>query len=302
MIKAVIDTGTNSTRLLVARVDGKKKYEELTRITTITRLGEGIADKKEILPHALRRTLEVISSYIEIAKKQGAEKIDIFGTQVLREAKNRNEVIDFIEKATGLKVNVLSGDEEAYYSFTGASSDLPEELNKLVVDVGGGSTEIAVGREKPHFLTSLKIGCVRLKELYHLENAVTKEKAEEIVLKVKEEIKAGLLSKNFNDALTGVFVGGTATTIAAVSLNLTVYERRLVHLTRVGFQKIKEIAFTLSSLSLEERARFKVIEPARLEVISAGALILLALAEHFNLKEIIVSEKDILDGYLLFGS
>jgi len=298
MIKSVIDIGTNSTRLLIAKKENGL-YKELLRKTTITRLGEGLNSTGNIKIEAAERTVRAISDYLQLASAFGSSSISAFATQALREAKNATEILDFFKQKTGLAARVLTGPEEALCSFIGAVMDLGNEKFRMVVDIGGGSTEFAAGIRSPEFTVSTQLGCVRLMELFGLAEAAEREKVEKvenfIVSELSKVLRAGSL--NVEEA---VFVGGTATTIAAIVLGLVHYDRNKVHLSKIDIKSIEKVAFELASLNANERSRYTVIEKERLPVISAGALIMHSILDYLGFQEIIVSEKDILDGYLVY--
>lgn len=298
MIKSVVDIGTNSTRLLVARKENGA-YKELLRKTTITRLGEGLNNTGKIKIEAAERTAAVINDYRQLAGKLGSDSISAFATQALREAKNADRILEFLKERTGLTPRVLSGSEEALCSFLGAVMDLGNGRFRMVVDIGGGSTEFAAGTESPEFAVSTQLGCVRLMEMFGLEKAAGEEKVREvrnyIVSELSKHIKAESLSIK-----EAVFVGGTATTIAAIILGLKRYDRARVHLSRIDRKSMEKVALELASLNSDERSRYRVIEKERLPVISAGALIMHSIIDYFGFREIIVSEKDVLDGYLVY--
>lgn len=298
MVKSVIDVGTNSTRLLVAEVTDNR-VTEIARMTKITRLGENLDTTGKISIKSAKRTAEVINHYLDVARKENADAIGIFGTQALREASNRKEILDYFESVTGRKVQVISGEEEAFYAFKGASLELGE-TKKVVVDIGGGSTEIAFGAAHPELVISTDLGCVRLTEKYGLVSGISKDKALEIVKEIERQIRLGFDNLNLYE-YQAVFLGGTATTLAAIALGLEEYDRKKVHLASIRRDILENIAIELSLLNAAERSKFKVIEKERLEVIAAGALILLGIIKTLETENIIVSETDLLDGLLVFA-
>lgn len=299
MIKSVIDIGTNSTRLLTGKItDGS--YVELVRLTRITRLGENLSATGEISKEAAKRTAFTIKEYLEISREKGADKVSAFATFALRNSKNSEEVLAFFKEATGLEVKVISGEEEAFFSFKGATIDFGSG-NKMVVDIGGGSTEIAFGSESPKEVKSMSMGCVTLTEDFELDKASDEAKVRKVIDFVKDNLSKEFSKKELSN-FPSIFVGGTATSIAAVLLGLETYDRNAVHLSSFSQEDLMQIAFEISSLSAAQRAKFKVIEKERLPVIAAGAVILVGIVEFFGLRRIYVSEKDILDGYLIFGS
>lgn len=300
-VAAVIDVGTNSTRLFVAEKEAQN-IRELTRLTTITRLGDGLTTKGFISEDALKRTLDVILDYIKIAKDFNSKKIDIFATQAVREAKNSSDVVRLIEERTGIKVRVLTGQEEALLSFKGASADFLERP-LAVVDIGGGSTEIVVGTDEPLYSISVPIGCVKIEEEFNLKERVSKDDSDSIILEVKKRLSEKISLGKLGDFKSAVFVGGTATTLAAIKLGLVKYNRHLVHGAEIKKAELLNIAYELATKDSNERLeRFPVIEKDRAYVISAGALITVAVLEILAKDRLKVSEKDILDGYLFYYS
>lgn len=293
MIKAVIDIGTNSTRLLVAR-EGK----ELHRQTTITRLGQGLRASGSISSEALEKTIEVILKYVDEARSMGAEQICAYGTAALREAANSAEAIKLIEEKTGIKVRILTGEEEAEITFLGAVSDFGEGDRCCVVDLGGGSFEVAAGIDRPDYAVSLPIGAVKLKEKFRLEKAHQPEQLEVVIDEVKRDLEKGIDQKQINAEKT-IAVGGTATTYAALTLGLSRYEREKVHGSEVTIEQLRSWTMKLGELDYTERMKFRVIEPERTDVIVAGGLILLAFFEFTGKDRFLVSEKDNLDGFLI---
>jgi exopolyphosphatase/guanosine-5'-triphosphate,3'-diphosphate pyrophosphatase len=298
-VAAVIDVGTNSTRLLVAEKD-RGALKELIRITRITRLGEGLLRNGYISIEALDRTADVILDYLQTARNLKAENISIFATQAVREASNSLDVANFIEEKTGTKLRILTGEEEALLSFKGASSDFPERP-LAVVDIGGGSTELVVGSDEPYFSVSIPVGCVKVEEEFNLKTAVSWEEASRITEEIKKRLAEKIPFSSIEKFETAVFVGGTATTIAAIKLGLVEYSRQLVHGAEVLKDELRKIAYELSTRDANSRLeRFPVIEKDRAYVISAGALIMVAVLEILGADRFRVSEKDILDGYLIY--
>lgn len=293
MIKAVIDIGTNSTRLLVAR-----NGEELHRQTIITRLGQGLRTTGSISDESLKKTIDVIHGYVEKARSMGAEQVCAFGTAALREAVNGDDAIRLIEEETGVKVRLLTGDEEAEITFLGAVMDFSDGSRYCVIDLGGGSFEVAAGMDRPDYTVSLPIGAVKLKEKHSLEKAHQPEQLEPVVEEVRRELEMGIDRAQISSSKT-IAVGGTATTYAALALGLSRYQREKVHGAEVGLDRLQQWVFKLGSLDYTERRQFKVIEPERADVIVAGGLILLAFFKLFDIDRFIVSEKDNLDGFLI---
>jgi len=277
MIVASVDLGTNTTRLLVGRVEDGR-IEELHRETRITRLGEGVDARRRLLPVPIARVRNALSDYRRTAESLGAERTLLVATSAVRDAENGEAFLGEIEWSYGFVTGLLSGDEEAELTRRGVGELGPMTL---LADVGGGSTELALDG----FRTSLPLGSVRFTER-HGEN----------VEATTEETHALLPELDPQDA---VGVAATITSLAALDLDLEEYDRARVHghvLTRDGARTQLE---RLAALPLEQRRRVPALEPDRAPVIVAGAAILVAILDHYGLESIRVSERDLLDGAAL---
>lgn len=283
---AVIDIGTNSTRLLVADVSGGGVQAVETKLMT-TRLGEGI-NERILLPAAMERTLEAIGICYTTSLRLGAERVVAAATSAVRDATNRSTFLELVRQRFGFEVRVLSGEEEAALSYRGVLSGLPvDPRSTVVVDVGGGSTELIWnGNGRPNCV-SVNAGAVRMTGSGWNEQDIA------AVLKPAFDMLQGYQIS----CLTGV--GGTVTTLAAVDLELTVYNPLLVHgycLTAGTIQRIYEM---LKSLSIEERKRLSGLQPDRADIIVAGVAIVKTLLDGIGLDSLLVSECDILHGLVL---
>ncbi|MDF9409227.1 Ppx/GppA family phosphatase [Pelotomaculum isophthalicicum JI] len=283
---AAIDIGTNSTRLLVADVSGERVQTVDTKLMT-TRLGEGI-NEGILLPAAMERTLEAIGVCYDTSLRLGAERVVAAATSAVRDAANRPTFLELVKQRFGLEVWVLSGEEEAALSYRGVLSGLPvDPLSTLVVDVGGGSTELIWnGNSRPNCV-SVNAGAVRM------TGSGWNEQDMAIVLKPALNMLRGYRIS----CLAGV--GGTVTTLAAIDLGLTVYEPSLVHGHRLTAGTIQRIYEMLKSLSVEERKRLPGLQPERADIIVAGVAIVKTLLDIIGLDSIVVSECDILHGLVL---
>lgn len=295
---AAVDCGTNSTRLLVAEetADGFRSVE---RRLTITRLGEGIDRSKRLAPDALERTLTTIADYAATCGELGVTRVRVTGTSAVREATNREEFFAGVRALTGSEAELLSGEEEARLTFLGTISDLREDQPIVVVDIGGGSTEIIVGRTEPERLMSLDIGCVRMLEKYLHSDPPTKEEIGALRTDV-----AGLLSgvaPSLAVPAGSRFVGvaGTVTQLAAMKAGLPVYDPDVTHHFVLSHGDVRSLARRLGSLTNVQRKQIRGLDPGRSDVIVPGAEILLAVMETFDAPEVLVSEKDILDGVVI---
>ncbi len=274
---AAVDLGTNTTRLLVADVD-EERFDELHRETHITRLGEGVDQRGRLLPVPIARVRNVLSDYRRTAERLGAERTLLVATSAVRDAENGEAFLGEIEWSYGFATQLLSGDEEAAMMRRGLG---PVEPGTLVVDIGGGSTELVLD----DFHISLPLGSVRFTERHGEDIAAIEAAARELLPTLEPKRAIG--------------VAGTITTLAALDLGLPEYDRKRVHghlLTRDGAQAQLE---RLAALPLEERKLVPALEPDRAPVIVAGAAILVAILDRYGLAGIETSERGLLQGAAL---
>ncbi|MCX5200767.1 Ppx/GppA family phosphatase [Streptomyces sp. NBC_00237] len=296
---AAVDCGTNSIRLLVADADpATGELVDLDRRMTIVRLGQGVDRTGRLAPEALERTFAACREYAEIIKAHGAEKIRFVATSASRDAENRADFVSGVLDILGVEPEVISGDQEAAFSFTGATKELAGRAEDyLVVDIGGGSTELVVGRESVEAARSVDIGCVRLTERHQPSSPATAEQ----VAAIRADVSKALDLAAETVPLTGgprtlVGLAGSVTTIAAIALGLEEYDSEAIHHARIPYEKVREITRSLIAATHDEKAAIPAMHPGRVDVIVSGALILLALMERVQASEVVVSEHDILDG------
>lgn len=289
---AGIDIGTNSVRLLIRDRAGN----ELAREMEITRLGQGVDATGALHPDAIARTLRVLERYHEACLLHRVVELRAVATSAARDARNREDFFGPVRKLFGDGLELLSGEAEATLSFTGATTGMPKVLAPfLVFDIGGGSTEFARGTETPSESISLDIGSVRLTEKFAAgeppdEAAV--ERARGFVLDWLERVPKVV---DVSSVRTWVGVAGTVTSVAALILGLERYEPARTHCCKLSREAVVEAFERLRGATLAER-RAMIIHPPRAEVIVMGALILRTIMERFSIEEVLVSERDILDG------
>jgi exopolyphosphatase/guanosine-5'-triphosphate,3'-diphosphate pyrophosphatase len=295
---AAIDVGTNSTRLLVAEAIGQG-FRPLDRRMTITRLGEGVDRTRALSDEALQRTFSTIAEYAAICGEYGVERLKVTGTSAVRDARNRQTFFEGVRRLTGWEPEVLTGGLEARATFAGVVSDLPGGEPIVVVDIGGGSTELIVGRGEAERLVSLDIGCVRLFEKHLASDPPGREELDALREEVTEALRVvrGELDVPRGSRLVGV--AGTVTQLATLKAGVPVYDPEITHHAVLTHGDVRLLAKRLESLPFEKRKRVRGLDPGRVDVIVAGAEILLAVMDIFDLPEITVSEKDILDGLVL---
>ena len=299
---AAIDCGTNSIRLLIAEPDGSGGLNDLKRRLEIVRLGQGVDATGEFHPDALRRTFAAVDDYAELIKKAEVpvEKVHFVATSAARDAKNRDSFFLGIKERLGVQADVISGETEARLSFMGALSRVtPDGEPVLVMDIGGGSTELITGSAagELHSAISLDIGSVRVTERFLKQNPVADDDLERATRYV-DELLAGS-GVDFDSIGTWIGVAGTATTLAGVYLELEQYDRERVHGARMPVPAIAELLNRLAGLTVEEIRALPSMHPGRADVITGGALVETRVAQRLHVGELIVSESDILDGIAL---
>ncbi len=296
---AAIDCGTNSTRLLIADAAGAT----LDRRMRLTRLGQGVDATGRLAPEAIERTVAALGEYREAMDASGVARVRMTATSAARDAANRDDFFDAAQRVVGARPELLGGDEEGRLSFRGATAELdPAGGPYLVVDIGGGSTEFAVGPAgaAPDGVVSLDIGCVRLTEkfLHHdPPTAVELSQALSVVRDYLDDVARDIPAATEARALVGL--AGTVTTVAAVELGLAEYDRARIHHFALTREAVEDVFRTLATESRAERAHNPGLEPGRADVIVAGTAILAAVMRYFEQPSCLVSEADILDGLVL---
>ncbi|TRV77520.1 Ppx/GppA family phosphatase [Streptomyces sp. 130] len=303
---AAIDCGTNSIRLLVADADPVTgELVEYARRMEIVRLGQGVDRTGRLAPEALERTFAACRSYAAVIKEHGAEQIRFVATSASRDAENRDDFVRGVLDILGVEPEVISGDQEAAFSFTGATKELTgrADLAKpyLVVDIGGGSTEFVVGDDRVRAARSVDIGCVRMTERHLVRDGVVVDPPSSGGIDaVRADVAAALdlveETVPLASAATLVGLAGTVTTVAAIALGLEEYDSEAIHHSRVSLEQVRDITARLLASTHAERAAFGAMHPGRVDVIASGALILQAVMERTGAREVVVSEHDILDG------
>ena len=297
---AAIDCGTNSTRLLIADESGR----ELVRLMRITRLGQGVDRENALAPEAIDRTLEVLEEFRQSIEGFGVDRIRMVATSAVRDADNGHEFTDAARSTVGVAPEVLTGTEEGALAYAGASADLAAfEGDTLVVDIGGGSTEITVGRGVSVSSVSLQLGCVRLTERFlrgdppDAEELAATRRATVEALERGEQQLPELTTLDRARRLVGL--AGTVSTLAALTLGLAEYDVEKLHHAVLTFEEIGAMTARLARLSADERGALVGMVPGRQDVIVGGALVLEEVMARYGCPEVIVSEKDILDGIVL---
>ena len=293
---AAIDCGTNSIRLLIADISGGK-FKEVLRDMEIVRLGQGVDENKFFHPDAINRTLAAVENFKDQLAGKGVEKIRFCATSATRDAANRDLFIDGVRQILGVEVEVIPGEEEARLSFNGATKELLQsDAPFLVVDIGGGSTEFVYGNQEVEFAKSVDIGCVRMSERHLKSQPVEMSQVAQAIIDIDKAIAQAAAIVPISSAKTLVAVAGTATTIAAAALELETYDRYAIHLSRIPAEKVHKVSAAFQAMTKSEISKLGFMHPGRVDVITAGSLVLSRVMAATGATEFVASESDILDG------
>jgi exopolyphosphatase / guanosine-5'-triphosphate,3'-diphosphate pyrophosphatase len=297
---AALDCGTNSLRLLIADIDGAR-LSDVVRRMEIVRLGEGVDRTGRLSEAALDRTFAVLDSYAEQIRSLGAERVRMVATSATRDAENRSVFVAGVRDRIGVEPDVVSGDGEAALSFEGATRELRGTAAfaapYLVVDIGGGSTELVLGDDSgPRAARSIDIGCVRMTERHLHDDPPTAAQIKAALADVDAALDEAATTVPIHEARTLVGLAGTVTTVVAIAIGLEAYDPDRIHHSRVPAADVAAVSARLLAASREERAAMPVMHPGRVDVIGGGALILDAVVRHVGIGAVVASEHDILDG------
>jgi exopolyphosphatase/guanosine-5'-triphosphate,3'-diphosphate pyrophosphatase len=296
---AVIDIGTNSTRLLISDVEGATA-EQVERRTTVTNMGRGVDHTNLICADAVEDVCRVIADYMARYEEMGAERVMAIATSAVREAANGEAFIAELRERFALDTRLLTGEEEAHLTYLGATAHRAEGEPTLVFDIGGGSTELIIGTGMDvGFHTSLQAGTIRQSERHLTSDPPDPHELEDLASEVRNLIDGAVAEQPAAAPTRAIAVAGTPTSLAAVDQALEPYDPGRVHGYRLGMRKIQRMLSRLSSLPLAERLRVPGLHPGRAPTIVAGAVILVQVMRAFGLEEIEVSELDILHGSAL---
>lgn len=302
MLRAAIDVGTNSVLALLADVQtegGRKRLRVVWEDEALTRLGEGVHESGLLKPEAIDRTVEAVARFVGKARAGGAKHIRVVATSAAREAGNCNLLKDEIKRKTGLELAVLSGEEEARAAFIGARAGLSGTARPcVVVDVGGGSTEVIYGVDQPELSQSLRIGAVRLTELFLRHDPYVEDEWLAMQRHVADTLSEFPLERLDRSATT-VGIGGTATTLAMLELGLTAYDADSIHGVKIPAARFQFWAEKLAKMTRAERAKLPGIPPLRADVLPAGVLIFAEFLKAGGFESMTVSTFGIRHGVLL---
>jgi exopolyphosphatase / guanosine-5'-triphosphate,3'-diphosphate pyrophosphatase len=293
---AVVDIGTNSTRLLIADVDGAR-VSEVERRTTVTNMGRGVDHTGLICADAIEDVCGVIAGYKAQYEELGAERVMSIATSAVRDAANGEAFIAELRERFCLDARLLTGEEEAHLIYLGATAHRAAEGPTLVFDIGGGSTELIVGSgHEVGFHTSLRAGTIRQSERHLTCDPPDPHELEDLASETRNLIERAVAPQPEARPTRAIAVAGTPTSLAAIDQQLEPYDPRRVHGYRLGMRRIQRMLSRLSSLPLAERLRVPGLQPGRAPTIVAGTVILVQVMRAFGLDEVEVSELDILHG------
>ncbi|SBV27999.1 exopolyphosphatase / guanosine-5'-triphosphate,3'-diphosphate pyrophosphatase [Micromonospora krabiensis] len=302
---AAIDCGTNSIRLLVADLPDpgagpEVPLTDVTRRMEIVRLGQGVDRTGRLAPEAIERTRVALASYAADIEKLGAERVRMCATSASRDASNAGDFRAMVEQTLGVAPEVVTGDEEARLSFTGAVRGLPADAEPpfLVVDIGGGSTEFVVGTREGGVTAavSMDIGCVRMTERHLHGDPPGLDEIAAAQADIALAVDRALDVVPGRQAATLIGLAGSVTTVVAIAQGLREYDPERIHHARVAYEQVAQVTADLLGRTREQRLAIPVMHPGRADVIGAGALVLRVIMERAGMPSVVASEHDILDG------
>lgn len=302
MRRAVVDIGSNTTRLYIASVEDGRITQELERRTKVTRLGAGVDKDGRLSDEAMQRVYDTLDDYKALIDQHGAEEAVAVLTSATRDAANGAEFAATVRERYAIEPHVLRGEHEAQLSFLGATSDRDPDATAptLVIDIGGGSTELIIGRGRSaEFFVSTQAGVVRQTERHLHSDPPTAEEMEAVSKDAHAIIEASVPSEHRRAVEHAIAVAGTATSLAAIAQDLDPYDPAKVHGYVLAAQQRDALRDRLASMTLEERRHVKGLDPARAPTIVAGVLILTEVMNLFGVERVEVSEHDILRGAAL---
>ena len=299
---AAIDCGTNSIRLLVADLDvATSTLTDVDRRMLVVRLGQDVDRTGRLAPEALERTFAACDTYAEVIRRTGAGTVRFVATSASRDVSNRDAFVAGVRDRLGVEPEVVTGDEEAALSFTGATRELVGSdlaTPYLVVDIGGGSTELVLGEPgaEPRAAVSVDVGCVRMTERHLADDPPTPGQVAAVRADVEDALVTAGRAVPLGDTRTMVGLAGTVTTVAAMALGLPSYQPEQIHHARIRADDVHLVAQRLLGMPRAERAALPFMHPGRVDVIAAGALVLSVVLARLPVAELVASEHDILDG------
>lgn len=302
---AAIDIGTNSMRMLICEIDsnsiGNIRIVKKSKELITTRIGENVAKSRMLSEKAIMRNVDALKYFVNKAKEFGSEDIIAIATSAVRDAENRDKFIQLAKAETGIEVMVIEGTEEAELGIIGVMSELEVSNDGLlVIDIGGGSTELILGNANTiEYSISINVGAVRMTEKFIRENPIT----EEAIYKLDENLN--VMFKNTIDNLSAkkiskvIAIGGTATTLASMYHGFKIYKPEIVHNSVLSIEFLKETFEKVKNMTIEERYKIDGLQKERADVIPSGLYILIYILTKLGINEVTISENDNLEGTIM---
>ena len=296
---AAIDCGTNAIRLLIAAVDSNKVSDRLREMRTV-RLGEGVDATGEFSNMALERTFAACREYAELLMQYEIKELRFVATSASRDVSNRDVFITGVKEILGVEPEVISGDQEAELSYRGALSGLDVKGSVLVADIGGGSTEFVTTLADCSLVSeSVNIGCVRMTERYLQSDPPTQQEVESANRDIRNQIELIARTVPIRTETTFIGLAGSVTTVAAMALGLHEYDADLIHGSALSMEEVDAVTNELLHMTRAQRAELGFMHPGRVDVIGGGALVLRESMRLLGFTQVVVSEKDLLDGVVI---
>lgn len=297
---AAIDIGTNSMRLLLCEYD-KRHFGNKQKHLIVTRMGQGLSANGVISKEAIERNLNALKVFKDKANQYGAQAIIAIATSAVRDAGNREEFLNAAKQYTGIDVKVITGETEADLGITGVVSDYKAEAeNILVIDIGGGSTELVLGDLSGIcYSNSINAGTVRMTERFITSHPITENEIENLNSNLKQLFKEPINQLKTMNIQKAIAIGGTATTIAAIYHSLCIYDPQKVHNTVIAFDYLQNLLVQLKNMTVEQRYDVKGLQKERADVIPVGIIIMLYIMKNLGLASFTASENDNLEGAII---
>lgn len=297
---AAIDIGTNSIRLLKAQIINRKLISG-DKSLSMTRIGEGVNETGQLSEAAMDRSVKALADFESEARAWGAEAIFALATSAVRDAANSAVFLKRVREACGLEIEVITGDVEARLGFMGVLAGAPDVTgNVLVIDVGGGSTELIVGnRDGIRFAKSVNVGAVRMTGKHVRSNPISDSEFKIMHSDIDEILSEAIGPLRDHDIDAVVGIGGTATTLGAMKLSMETYDRDRIQNSVVTLEETAGMVAQLKTLTVEERKHIKGLQPKRADIILAGAMVIEAVMTALDLSEMRISDYDNLEGCLI---
>jgi exopolyphosphatase/guanosine-5'-triphosphate,3'-diphosphate pyrophosphatase len=293
-----IEIGTNSTKFIIAEIAQNGSFKVLKKVSTANRLSGGMYPQNNLKTSAVEKEIEIIEDYINDSNAHGAELLSIFSTSVLRDAGNKQILLDPIKEKYGIDIKTIDGDTEAYFAYMSCKQIVKNKEQKFaVIDIGGGSTEITAGNcENIEAKASLNVGAVRLTEMFVKHDPIIKSEVEQISMYTEQKIEEmGLFDLS---GLQLVGTGGTIKSLGTMSKKENYSDEIKINGDVLSIKDIEQLFELLSRLTIDSKKNLVGLNPKRADVITTGVIILLTIMRKFKIDEITISTKGVIEGFI----